>query len=138
MTQMQNVFSALADSTRQRLLNLMRDGEVCVLDFTEVLKVSQPKISRHLACLRRSGLVSTRRGGKWIYYRIADLDEPSAARLLDAALDWMKSDRAMREDYRSLKSIFSPSAPVPPDVPVEPRETARGRDSRQELETFLL
>ena len=55
------LFAALADRTRLRLLNLMRDREVCVCYFVEILRQGQPKISRHLAYLRRAGIVSARR-----------------------------------------------------------------------------
>ncbi|MFN2391782.1 MAG: ArsR/SmtB family transcription factor, partial [Pyrinomonadaceae bacterium] len=67
---MEIFFLALADKTRLRLLNLMRENEVCVCFFTEVLDESQPKISRHLAYLRNAEIVSARREGKWIHYKI--------------------------------------------------------------------
>src|SRR5262245_41534089 len=57
-------FSALADKTRLRLLNLMRDGEVCVCFFAGTLSTNNPKISRHLSYLKRAGLVEGRRDGK--------------------------------------------------------------------------
>ncbi|HZS48542.1 MAG TPA: metalloregulator ArsR/SmtB family transcription factor, partial [Blastocatellia bacterium] len=65
---MELLFSALADRTRLRLLNLMGDDEVCVCYFVEILDTNQPKISRHLAYLRRAGIVAGRREGKWIHY----------------------------------------------------------------------
>src|SRR6476620_9153040 len=70
LTYMANLYMALADKTRLRLLNIMRDGEVCVGDFTNILGQSQPKISRHLAYLRQAGIVEARRDGKWIHYRV--------------------------------------------------------------------
>jgi len=66
-----DVFRAFADATRLRILNLLLDGEVCVCDLCVVLGESQPKVSRHLAYLRRAGLVEVRREGKWKHYRIA-------------------------------------------------------------------
>ena len=65
-----NIFAALADPTRLRLLNLMAGREVCVCYFVEILRQSQPKISRHLAYLRKAGVVAARREGKWMHYRI--------------------------------------------------------------------
>ncbi len=65
------VFQAFADPTRLRLLNLLIDRELCVCDLCSLLRVEQPKISRHLAYLRRAGLVSVRVAGKWKYYRVA-------------------------------------------------------------------
>ena len=70
LADMERFFMALADKTRLRLLNLMRDEEVCVCFFTEVLGESQPKISRHLAYLRGAGIVHARRDGKWMNYSI--------------------------------------------------------------------
>src|SRR3977135_1733076 len=61
---------ALADSTRLRLLNLIADREICVCYFVEILGISQPKISRHLAYLRRAGIVAVRREGRWMHYRL--------------------------------------------------------------------
>jgi ArsR family transcriptional regulator len=70
LADMETFFMALADKTRLRLLNLMRDEEVCVCFFTEVLGDSQPKISRHLAYLRNAGIVQARRDGKCMHYSI--------------------------------------------------------------------
>ena len=67
---------ALADATRLRILGLLVTGEVCVCHIHESLRLSQPKISRHLAYLRRAGLVDTRRDGLWIHYRLAALPDP--------------------------------------------------------------
>ncbi|HVF50049.1 MAG TPA: metalloregulator ArsR/SmtB family transcription factor, partial [Pyrinomonadaceae bacterium] len=68
--EMELLFKALADRTRLRLLNLLGGDEVCVCYFVEVLRTNQPKISRHLAYLRRAGVVTARREGKWMHYRI--------------------------------------------------------------------
>ena len=73
------MFKALADATRLRILGLLLTGEVCVCDIHESLKIPQPKASRHLAYLRRAGLVETRREGLWIHYRMATLADPVLA-----------------------------------------------------------
>src|SRR6476469_7674747 len=73
---MEALFKALGDETRLRILGLLLTGEVCVCDIYETLKIPQPKASRHLAYLRRAGLVDTRRDGLWIHYRMADLPDP--------------------------------------------------------------
>lgn len=107
------LFSALADPTRLRLLNLMRDGEVCVCFFVEILGGPQPKISRHLAYLRRAGVVAARREGKWIHYRIVQPADPSAAAILQDVLAWTAEDREMQRDRQSLvKVCCAPSLPV--------------------------
>lgn len=97
-----HLFAALADRTRLRLLNLMAGREVCVCYFVEVLRQGQPKISRHLAYLRRAGIVNARRDGKWMHYSIARPEDPAAAAILDTALASLKSDRQMEMDLARL------------------------------------
>src|ERR1043165_5224389 len=77
------LFRALADLTRLRLINLMGDNEVCVCFFVEALKMSQPKISRHLAYLRRAGIVGVRREGKVMHSRLIAPKGKTAARRLE-------------------------------------------------------
>ena len=75
----ERLFKALADATRLRILALLVDGEVCVCHLHETLRLPQPTVSRHLAYLRHSGLVQTRREGLWIHYRLATLGDAVAA-----------------------------------------------------------
>jgi len=106
-------FSALADRTRLRLLNLMGSDEVCVCFFVEVLKTNQPKISRHLAYLRRAGIVNARRDGPWMHYRINEPSDPDAAQVLKQVLDWLAKDREMQKDrQRLVKVCCAPQLPV--------------------------
>lgn len=106
-------FRALADRTRLRLLNLMRSEEVCVCFFVEVLKTHQPKISRHLAYLRRAGIVGARREGPWMHYRIVEPPDPNAARVLAATIDWLANDREMQRDHERLVTVCcAPQLPV--------------------------
>lgn len=106
-------FRALADRTRLRLLNLMRNDEVCVCFFVEVLKTNQPKISRHLAYLRRAGIVGARREGQWIHYRVAEPTDADAARLLKDVLTWLANDQEMQRDReRLVKVCCAPQLPV--------------------------
>ena len=65
------LFKGFADPTRIRLLNVLAAGELCVCDLVELVAVPQPAVSRHLAYLRRSGLVEVRRSAKFAYYRLA-------------------------------------------------------------------
>src|SRR5579864_8771836 len=73
---------ALADPTRLRLLNLIADREICVCYLVEILRISQPKVSRHLAYLRRAGIVASRREGKWMHYRLVMPKDDVAAGIL--------------------------------------------------------
>ena len=106
-------FRALADRTRLRLLNLMRNDEVCVCFFVEILKTNQPKISRHLAYLRRAGIVGARREGQWMHYRIAEPADADAARLLKDVMTWLANDQEMQRDReRLVKICCAPQLPV--------------------------
>lgn len=105
-------FRALADYTRLRLINLMGDDEVCVCFFVEVLKTNQPKISRHLAYLRRAGVVSARREGKWMHYRLVEPKDAHAARIFQEVRTWLKEDADMQQDRQRLVKVCC--APQPP------------------------
>ncbi|MGB7600219.1 MAG: metalloregulator ArsR/SmtB family transcription factor, partial [Candidatus Sulfotelmatobacter sp.] len=97
------LFAALADRTRLRLLNRMNGREVCVCYFVEILGQSQPKVSRHLAYLRRAGIVAARREGKWMHYRIVAPKHSGAAQILDETLSALSEDGAMQADLTRLK-----------------------------------
>ena len=106
-------FRALADRTRLRLLNLMQSEEVCVCFFVEVLKTNQPKISRHLAYLRRAGSVGARREGQWIHYRIVEPDDAGAASVLKDVMSWLAGDQEMQHDReRLIKVCCAPQLPI--------------------------
>ena len=115
------LFAALADRTRLRLLNLMHGREVCVCYFVEILRQSQPKISRHLAYLRNAGIVSARREGKWMHYRILRPADSGAAAVLEATLRSFEADPEMQRDLARLdKACCAPqrfvtlrAAPIP-------------------------
>jgi len=115
------IFAALADHTRLRLLNLMHGREVCVCYFVEVLGQSQPKISRHLAYLRRSGIVLARRDGKWMHYRLDPALPSAVSGVLTQALDALRDDRQLQRDVDKLtraccepqKLVALQGAPVP-------------------------
>jgi ArsR family transcriptional regulator, arsenate/arsenite/antimonite-responsive transcriptional repressor len=99
-----HLFRALADPTRLRLLNLVADREVCVCYFVGILRISQPKVSRHLAYLRRAGIVAARRDGRWMHYRLRVPGEPAAADILGATLEHLKSLPQMQRDLARLGS----------------------------------
>jgi ArsR family transcriptional regulator len=111
---LESFFRALADRTRLRLLNLMGDDEVCVCFLVEALKMSQPKISRHLAYLRRAGIVAARRDGKWMHYRLSSPADSRAAEILAAVRAGLAQDAAMQSDRsRLVKLCCSPTVPPP-------------------------
>jgi ArsR family transcriptional regulator len=107
------LFRALADRTRLRLLSLMGNDELCVCFFVEILRASQPKISRHLAYLRRAGVVAARREGKWMHYRVVDPPDPRAARIFQEVRAWLREDASMQRDRERLVRVCcAPQQPV--------------------------
>ncbi len=97
-----SLFRALADPTRLRLLNLIGDREICVCYLVEILAMSQPKISRHLAYLRKAGIVICRREGKWIHYRLAMPKDEAAANILRETLKHLHSQPELQHDLARL------------------------------------
>jgi ArsR family transcriptional regulator, arsenate/arsenite/antimonite-responsive transcriptional repressor len=102
---LEQFFAALADKTRLRLLNLMRDGEVCVCFFAETLSTNNPKISRHLSYLKRANLVKGRRDGKWMHYQISEPDDQKAKEVFAAIMEMLKADRQMQADREKLVKV---------------------------------
>jgi ArsR family transcriptional regulator len=97
-----SLFRALADPTRLRLINLMAEQEICVCYFTEVIGAPQPKISRHLAYLRKAGVVAARREGKWMHYRLVVPSDPHAASILKTVCDALRQDKELQRDLQRL------------------------------------
>jgi len=118
------LFAALADPTRLRLLNLIAGREVCVCYLVAILRQPQPKISRHLAYLRRAGIVSARRQGKWMHYKIRWPEDSAAVSILKAVLLSFEANTEMQTDLARLersccetqKSSNLANAPLP--VPI--------------------
>jgi ArsR family transcriptional regulator len=97
-----DMYGALADATRLRILGLLAGGEVCVCDIHETLRLPQPTVSRHLAYLRRAGLVHTRRDGLWVHYGLSEPADPSARAALSAAIHAIGHAPATRSDQQRL------------------------------------
>jgi len=110
---LETFFGALADRTRLRLLNLMRGGEICVCYFVEGMRAPQPTISRHLAHLRRAGLVNARRDGKWMHYSIAEPADEGMRTILHDTLARLAGDPEMARDReRIVRACCSPRTPI--------------------------
>ena len=121
---------ALADRTRLRLLNLIGDKEVCVCFLVEILKASQPKISRHLAYLRRAGIVSSRRDGKWMHYRLKEPAAAAAKSVVEDVRRWLRSDDAMVRERQRLEGICC-GAGAPVRLRQAPQPVQYVRNSRR-------
>ena len=120
LDRMASLFQALGDPTRLRILGLLLTGEVCVCHIHESLRIPQPKASRHLAYLRRSGLVDTRREGLWVYYRLIDLADPVVGTIRHAVTDDPRPPRERPQRYD----------PSPEEDRVRPSESRRSASSR--------
>ena len=113
---MEELFKALADVTRLRILGLLLTGEVCVCDIHESLKIPQPKASRHLAYLRRAGLVDTRREGLWIHYRLGKLADPVLGAIVDAVRHALTHTETIQRDAERLHKRTGCCVPRPGQV----------------------
>ncbi len=101
MHELAEVFKALADETRLEILALLtRHGELCVCDLQEAIGIIQSKTSRHLQCLKRTGLVTTRREGLWIHYRIAPDLDPERKAVVAVLRRLLANGRAAELDER--------------------------------------
>jgi len=116
LREMETVFKALADSTRLRILGLLLTGEVCVCHIHESLKIPQPKASRHLAYLRRAGLVETRRDGLWVHYRFANPSDPVLKAVGDAVRHALTHLDAVHRDAGRLEKKTGCCLPAPGEI----------------------
>ena len=117
LTSLERLFKALADVTRLRILGLLLAGEVCVCHIHESLRIPQPKASRHLAYLRRAGLVATRRDGLWVHYRLADLGDPILETIRQAVVHALGHVGALQKDAGRLQRRTGCCAPASPGAP---------------------
>src|SRR5215510_13814583 len=98
--QLENVFKALADKTRLRILALLGNNEVCVCHVHDSLGLPQPTVSRHLAYLRKGGLVAVRRDGVWMHYQVSRTLSPVVRGVVAAAVEALQQLPATAQDRR--------------------------------------
>ena len=104
--QLESMFKALADKTRLRILTLLGKNEVCVCHIHDSLGVPQPTVSRHLAYLRRAGLVTVRRDGVWMHYQVARSLDPSVQAVFDAAVEAVAQVPVTADDRKQFQRAF--------------------------------
>lgn len=112
LTTIDTAFKALADPTRLRILGLLVNGEVCVCDIHETLGIPQPKASRHLAYLKRTGLVRARKDGLWVHYALAPLDDTVMRVLMAAVTHCLCHVDACCRDLERLEKKTGSGVPV--------------------------
>ena len=114
---MERLFQALGDTTRLRILGLLLTGEVCVCDIHDSLGISQPKASRHLAYLRKAGLVETRRDGLWVHYRLTESGDPVLATMLETVRHTLGHVTTVQRDAKKLQTRTGCCLPTPGEAP---------------------
>lgn len=153
LLKLEKLLLGLGDKTRLRILNLIRDDEICVSHFTEVLGESQPKISRHLAYLRKAGIVSARREGTWMHYSIEWPEDPHSSTVLGTLIEGLAGQPEMQREYERLrKALKAAGGEVKKEktpkaesletrsdfIPEEPKPAEPEWRGQEPLETFLL
>lgn len=108
-TRVDRMFRAFSDRTRLRILNLLKPGELCVCDLVRVLDVPQPKVSRHLAYLRKAGLVTGRRDGLWMYYALAPARNEFHDKLMECLACCFGDVPELSRDLKRLNRGRTPS-----------------------------
>src|SRR6476659_7089820 len=104
--ELEDAFKALADRTRLRILALLGNNEVCVCHIHDSLGLPQPTISRHLAYLRKSGLVSARRDGVWMHYQVSRSLNPVIQAVVGAAVDALQRVPGTTQDRKQFERSF--------------------------------
>src|SRR4051812_16033497 len=102
LANMDAAFKALGDPTRLRILGLLLGGEVCVCDIHGSLGIPQPKASRHLAYLKRTGLVAARKQGLWVHYRLPPVGDTVMTSLMSAVTHCLGHVDAVTKDRQRL------------------------------------
>ena len=115
---MATLFQALGDPTRLRIIGLLLGGEVCVCDIHESLRITQPKASRHLAYLRRAGLVEARREGLWVHYRLAETDDVVLDPVRQAVAHALGHVKSIRQDGARLQTDTGCCTPALAGTPI--------------------
>ena len=104
MKKIANIFKALSDDTRLRVIKLLQERELCVCELMQVLDMSQPRISRHMGVLKNVGLVEDRREGKWVHYSLREETQGKEIKIiLDSMAVLANDDAVVKADQKKLK-----------------------------------
>jgi ArsR family transcriptional regulator, arsenate/arsenite/antimonite-responsive transcriptional repressor len=128
------IYRCLCDSTRLRILHLLKQGPLCVCHFQDILQLPQVAVSKHLAYLRRTGMVEARRHEQWMIYSLPASPDPQLDLQLCCLQDCVQSEPSFRADLRRLKALgakcnWIPQALEAPAVAKKGINT-RGRSAR--------
>lgn len=132
LTTLEDAFKAFADPTRLRILGLLAGGEICVCNIHECLGIPQPTASRHLAYLRKKGLVLTRKDGLWVHYALAPLEEPVLRVLMSAVTHVLCHCDAVVRDRERLETQTGCCVPASTSATFECCSPAKAAERRRE------
>lgn len=104
------LFKALGDETRLRIVALLSHGELCVCHLQDALRLPQPTASRHMAVLRSARVVEAQRKGSWVYYSLARQEDPLRQRQLRAVVREFARQTTLRKDVERLLRVRGPGA----------------------------
>lgn len=107
------IYRCLCDATRLRILHLLKQGPLCVCHFQEILQLPQVAVSKHLACLRRTGLVEARRHEQWMIYSLASTPSRELDLQLSCLQDCVQTEPVFRADLRRLKALGTKCVWIP-------------------------
>jgi ArsR family transcriptional regulator, arsenate/arsenite/antimonite-responsive transcriptional repressor len=123
--QVDRMFRAFSDRTRLRILHLLLGGEMCVADLVAVLRVEQPSASRHLAYLRKAGLVAVRKTGLWKYYSLAIAQAPFHQKLLECLACCFQEVPEIQKDQGRAKKVREQGGCCPDSAAAKPKEAEK-------------
>ena len=106
------MFRGFSDRTRLRVLHLLLKGEMCVCDIVTIIRVPQPKASRHLAYLRTAGLIQKRRQGLWAYYKLTTPASPFHQSLIKCLRECLRGVPELARDAKRVRSSCCDSTPA--------------------------
>jgi ArsR family transcriptional regulator, arsenate/arsenite/antimonite-responsive transcriptional repressor len=125
------MFRAFSDRTRLRILYLLQAGECCVGNVVDILQIEQPSASRHLAYLRKAGLVAVRRAAQWSYYSLAPAREPFHQKLLECLACCFNEVPALRADQARAKRVREAGGCCPGEEQPRPAKAKKGKAARE-------
>ncbi|MHC4553603.1 MAG: ArsR/SmtB family transcription factor [Planctomycetota bacterium] len=105
MLEILNITKALSDENRVRALMMLSGGEMCVCQIIEMLGLAPSTVSKHMSILRQAGLVQTRKNGRWIFYRLADQNNPAALEAIQWLAKHLKEDPVVAQDENRLEEV---------------------------------
>jgi ArsR family transcriptional regulator len=125
------MFRAFSDRTRLRILYLLQGGECCVGNLVDILGIEQPSASRHLAYLRKAGLVKVRRAGLWCYYSLAPAKEPFHQKLLECLACCFSEVPEIRADQVRARKIRESGGCCPGEEEAQAKKPQKGQRARE-------